>query len=192
MKRLLTIGRGALHDPSRRNVMPHTFPARHDKAMLVQEMLLFFGCLSIKGSILEKLFELTLRFPMLHTIQQERVVADFSQFHLDVHQLRSTIASWPHIQEGMVVLKDRSIVLFLDARQFNVDHGFFLGRNILGNVFFDAAKHVRRNYLLQSFDLASARKTSEVHLKDFQVRKFVGLDEVQERPEFLHNATKKT
>ena len=65
---------------------------------------------------------------------QPRVVAHFTQLHLNIHELGQVPPLDCLHEEAVIVLEDGSVVLLLRVGELDVDDGFLFGGNVLGDV----------------------------------------------------------
>ena len=99
-----------------------------------------------------------LHFSRLYTIQQEWVVATFPQFHLYIHKLGCDSLRRSHAQKCMVMLKDGAVVLFLDARELNVNDRFLFCGYILSHILLHLCKRWEDNVVKRSGITSSKKK----------------------------------
>jgi len=154
----------------------------HHISALVQQILLLIAILSFEFALLKEFSKGLLHLSLFHAIQQERMVAALSELHLNIHQLWSIRTGRTHTEKGVIVFKDSSVVLLLDAGELNIDDGFFFGGDILGDVLLHTTKHVRRNLPLESLDLLTIGHVPKLGLELFHAGKLVGFNEIQQRP----------
>lgn len=89
------------------------------------------------------------------------------------------------VQDGGVVVVDRSVVLLLHRRQLHVDHRLLLRLQRLLHVLLHASQQEWLQFRVQLLQLTRILHVAEVSLERLHVVELLRLQKVQQRPQLL-------
>jgi hypothetical protein len=88
------------------------------------------------------------------------------------------------VQKFDILFVECTIVLFLQDGQFDFNQSLFLGRDTLFDILLETSQNVWSNRVVQFIDTILTLDIPKLFQKVILIIKFLGVNEIQERPEF--------